>query len=622
MRKQPAKKSKAKTKPAKAKAAKAKAAKTKAKAKTKAAKTKAKAKAAKAKAKTKTAKTKAKATTAKAKAKTTAAKTKAKAAKTKAKTKTAKTKAKTKTAKAKAKTTTAKAKAKTKTAKTKAQAKKTKAKTKTAKAQAKTKTAKAQAKKTKAKTKTAKAKAKKKVAKAQAKTKTAKAQAKKTKAKTKTAKAKTKAKTAKAKAKAKTAEAAQASGAGPTPKQTRVLFVPEEPARVTPAFDPGPALPAWEQAGRSVRRDGVVQIRLDPPLEVLWEADLPSEGHTEPVVSRDGVLYVADRDGGLYAFDADTGEPRDEPLRTDPIREASPAWPLVEAGHVPADAVPVSAPPTLCGALLLFGDDEGVFYCVRRGAGEVLWRKLSSLELSARSGPAYQAPLSARGDVFVACADGHVYGADARSGRAHYRIFLRGAPTAPVALGSGRLLIATRPLFKGEAPRLHALRPESGERLWHRDLAGEARCLAIAKDDVIAGGPAGLSAYDVRSGSLRWSLSPERLGGPLRGGLALERWRGYAAREDGVVAFDVASGELAWSTPSGLEGALGGVSFAGGVVWAAAGRKLLAFDAEEGRLLGEHALPSAAVGAPIPAWGNLYVTTERGGVQALAPEPY
>ena len=392
--------------------------------------------------------------------------------------------------------------------------------------------------------------------------------------------------------------------------------------RATPAFDPGPALPAWEQVGRSPRRDGVVQIRLDPPLEVLWEADLPSEGHTEPVVSRDGVLYVADRDGGLHAFDADSGEPREESLHTDPIREASPAWPLVAAGHVPADGVPVSAPPALSGWLLLFGDDEGVFYCVRRGAGEVLWRKLSSLELSARSGPAYQAPLSARGDVFVACADGHVYGADARSGRAYYRIFLRGAPTAPVALGSGRLLIATRPLFKGESPRLHALRPESGERLWHRDLRAEARCLAIAKDDVILGGEAGVFAYDVHHGAPRWSLGPEQLGGPLTGGLALERWRGYAARSDGVVAFDVSSGQVAWSQPSGLKTELGGVSFAGGVVWAAAGRTLLAFDAEEGRPLGKHTLPSAVVGAPIPAWGNLYVTTERGGVLALAPEPY
>ncbi|MGE0713256.1 MAG: PQQ-binding-like beta-propeller repeat protein [Planctomycetota bacterium] len=405
------------------------------------------------------------------------------------------------------------------------------------------------------------------------------------------------------------------------PAKRTVLFVPEREEPRGQPFDPGPALPAWEQAGRYPSRAAMVQVRLDPPLRVLWSSTLDGPAGTEPVVSRDGVLYVADREGSLVSLDADSGERKDA-LRTDPIAEASPAWPLVAAGHVPRDRVPVSSPPVISGWLLLFGDDEGVFYCVRRGESTVLWRKASPLPLAARSGAAYPAPLASEGSVFVASACGHIYAADARSGRAYYRIFLRGAPTAPPALSGGRLLVVTRPLFKGEAPRLHALHPESGERLWHRDLPAEAapRGLALTRDLALVSGAAGVFATRLRRGEPAWTTPAAALGGAPSGPLALERWRAFVARSGGVCALRCDDGEPCWSVDTRLKTEVTGLAVGGGVVWAAAGRTLLALDAESGKDLGRTTLPGAAVGSPVLAWGNLYLSLARGEVVALVPE--
>ena len=337
-------------------------------------------------------------------------------------------------------------------------------------------------------------------------------------------------------------------------------------------------------------------------------------------MSQDGKVYVADREGVLYALDADSGVIL-AIHETDPIREASPIWPLVQAGHVPGARVPVSSPPVVSGGSLLFGDDEGVFYCLRRGEWSVQWRKAAPLELQARSGGAYQPALASRGVVYVACADGHAYAVEARSGRSLFRIYLRGEPTAPPALGGGKLLVATRPVFKGESPRLHALGMQAGDRLWHVDLPGSARALLTTREEAIVATEAGLSSIDLRRGGVRWEVSSEDLGGAPTC-LSADRERVYVGWDEGLAAVDLKDGgAILWTGRTNLASVVTGLACGDEGVWLAAGRTLLAFDGLDGRTLGRASVGSACVGGPVLGWANLYVSTRGGDVVALAPEP-
>jgi hypothetical protein len=192
--------------------------------------------------------------------------------------------------------------------------------------------------------------------------------------------AKTK-KTPPAKKPARPAPAKAKRGAKKKGKKKRhvLLYIPkpEERAKVrSTGAPPRPRIQPWPCAGRSGSRSSAVVQRISPPLKVSWRHKLAAPSRAQPVVSEDGVVYVADREGELRALDVETGK-RTFKLRTDPILGASPAWPLVVQKLVPGDRVPVSAAACVYEWHLFFGDDEGIFYCLRRGDAEVIWRRSS-----------------------------------------------------------------------------------------------------------------------------------------------------------------------------------------------------------------------------------------------------
>jgi len=481
----------------------------------------------------------------------------------------------------------------------KAKKKPAKAETKTAKAKAKTTTAKSKTTTAKAKTKTAKAKAKTKTAKAKAKTKTAKA-------KTKTAKAKAKKTTAKAKAKKTTAKAKSKTK---TRKSKAKLFRFEESGEPRQRYV-GERINAWPCWGRAPSRASAMREPFAPPLEVRWSRKLSAPAATSPAVGADGVLYVADRDGELAAFELETGEPR-YALRTDPVREASPAWPLVAQGLVPVDRVPVSSTPAVGHAHVLFGDAEGIFYCARRSGGEVLWRKASPLSMAGRGGVAYPAPLIFDDHVFAADADGNVYAAATRNGRAAFRTSVRGRPSAPLALSASRalLLVACAPQFPGEPHRLHALEAWEGRPVWKLDLPGRVHAVGCGRDFALCVGEGGVSAVRLDGGALAWSLAE-----PRGRALSLAGSRGFVGGAEGVVALDLERGEARWKNDLG---AVHGLACAGDVLWATGEHGLAALDAESGKLLGKPRVPGTPVGQPVFAGGLLVVATDSRELRAF-----
>lgn len=392
------------------------------------------------------------------------------------------------------------------------------------------------------------------------------------------------------------------------PKPVLVVFDPAEQARER-AQPAGPRWFPWGCQGRVPGRSAALRERLGPPLEEAWSAPLRGVPAGCPVAADDGVVYLGDRDGRLLAYELESGEVRFE-LHTDAVRESSPAWPLVAQGLVPGDRVPVSGPAALHAWHLFFGDDEGIFYGVRRGEAQVLWRKSAPLSLAARQKAAYLAPLCA-GELVITCdADGNLYAADGRSGRTVFALFLRGRPAAPPALVPWRdlLLVAARPLYPGEKPRLNAV-GLNGERRWAVDLPfAPGPALGATQELALVGGEGGLVAYQTAHGELAWrAAGPE----PAIGGLACDQARVFAPTPGGVVARALGDGSTLWTSPSGSRGVTplpgAGLLLAGDVLWCPTARGLAALDAGTGQVLARERLPGDPVGAPVVAGGLLLV---------------
>ncbi|MEZ6189441.1 MAG: PQQ-binding-like beta-propeller repeat protein [Planctomycetota bacterium] len=397
-----------------------------------------------------------------------------------------------------------------------------------------------------------------------------------------------------------------------TKEPTAKLFRFEEEATPRVRYG-GERINAWPCYGRAPSRSSAMREAFAPPVETRWTLRLNAPACASPAVGQDGLLYVPDREGGLYAFELETGEGR-YALRTDPVREASPAWPLVAQGLVPRDRVPVSSTPAVAHHHLLYGDAEGIFYCVRKSGGEVLWRKASPLSMAGRGGVAYPAPLIFDDHVFAADADGNVYAAATRNGRAAFRTSIRGRPTAPLALSPPRalLLVACDPLFPGEPRLLHGLDAWEGQALWKLELPGRAHAVACGRDFALCLSDGGLTAAYLDDGALAWSL-PE----PTGTALCLAGPRAFVGGAQGVTALDLPSQTVRWAQPE--LGAVHGLALADRVLWIHAEGGLAALDADTGKVLAKPRLPGTPVGQPVFAGGLLIVATDAGELRALGP---
>ncbi len=440
-------------------------------------------------------------------------------------------------------------------------------------------------------------------------------------AKKKAPAAKKKAPAAKKKAPAATKKAPAAKKKAPaaTKKQRRAvkLFRFEPPPRPEPRPAGPPAL-AWSCAGRLPSRCASTGRRVAPPLELVWRVRLSAPPVCAPVVSGDGVIYVADRDGRLHALDAREGHPLFT-RHTDAIRESSPVWPLVAQGLVPRDRVPVSSPPVVFDWHLLFGDDEGIFYCLRRGEAEVIWRKTAPLGMAARQGGAYEAPLAAGEAVITVDAEGNLYAGSARNGTTLFKLYLRGRPAAPPALLHPRVIVATTALYPGERSVLHAVHIETGVRAWHRDLPGTPTALTTTREHAVVGGSFGLRAFAAKDGAPAWAADVAPVVGPL----AHDGATVVAPVEGGrLVGVDARSGARRW-VAAGRAGApvlaSTGPAIAGDVVWTAAEVGLVAWELATGKAIARVRAPESVGGPVLFGDGRVLLATTRGELLCLRP---
>src|ERR1700722_9077007 len=78
-------------------------------------------------------------------------------------------------------------------------------------------------------------------------------------------------------------------------KKNVVLFIPEpgQQERRRTGLDSRKRVLAWPCLGRSAGRSALSPTRIAPLLRAVWRKKLRAGAATSPVVSEDGVLYVA-----------------------------------------------------------------------------------------------------------------------------------------------------------------------------------------------------------------------------------------------------------------------------------------------------------------------------------------
>jgi outer membrane protein assembly factor BamB len=378
----------------------------------------------------------------------------------------------------------------------------------------------------------------------------------------------------------------------------------------------GTRVSPWPCASANPRRTSASGLDYAPPVELAWEAKLPGTPRTEPIVADDGSLYAADGEGNLLALDAATGRELWR-FHTDPVSATSPARPLVESGVVPPDRVPLSAPPCVFEWRLFFGDDEGIFYGLRRGDGTVIFRKQAPLTLAARSQAAYAAPLAAGAIVYAADGDGTLHAASTEGTSLWSRV-LRGRVHVAPALVARHVLVATHPLFPHEPSELHAIEAGSGERLWHRPLPGAPRSILGLEEGVLVLVEHELVRVSVETGDVIARRTFDE-GERPRSALASDGSLVIVALPQGLLALDARSLETRWTArpKRGLE-PIGAPAIARDHVWLAAREGLAVFEKATGQEVARAKTKGTPVTGVVLAAGKAFVGTDRPRVLAYA----
>ena len=374
---------------------------------------------------------------------------------------------------------------------------------------------------------------------------------------------------------------------------------------------------------RNGSADGrIAHPALAPSPQLRWSTDI-GEGSSRrarilagPVVAG-GLIYTIDAAGQLSAVARDGGL----------------VW---RRSLVPVNQDADSGPG---GGLAV---DRGVLY-VTTGFGEAMaLRPSDGAEIWRRDfeGPIRAAPTVADGRVFVVVRNDTGYALDLRNGETLWRVQGSGGPglLGGATVATDGQLVAM-PFASGEVLGVLA---RNGLQVWGTAVTGGRRDLArnrindISGDPVFDGGVIYASnqsgrtvAIEVSTGERLWTM-PEGAYGPawpVGGSLFLLSDRGALVRADagtGAILWSVQlpayteRRRLFRSPEQGDAQTYYGPVLAGGRLWVAGGDGLLrAFSPNDGRPLGEIAIPGGAATAPVVAGGVMYIVSSDGNLLAF-----
>ena len=323
-------------------------------------------------------------------------------------------------------------------------------------------------------------------------------------------------------------------------------------------------------------------------LRIVWKAQLEAPVYLAPAVSGN-VVYVSA--GGLFALDQETGRP---------------LWRTSATGGSPA-----------VGSGIVYSGRDAL----DSATGVTKWRSIVS-----PAGPG--TPTLHTGTLYVSGVRGTTALAalDAQSGRP---LWVRphldcNFDNCSPAVAKGAVYVNAGPSKSVPSATLEALDARTGATLWTKRVG-----MPNTGSPAVAGGkvylPAAtcrsvpckagrhhyLMAFSARDGSRLWrapigesDVLPSVMPAVAGGVVYHATYHGY------LYALRAASGERLWRIA--LNDLEPGATVANGVVYVAAGDRVVALDNRNGKVLWSHAIDDEAGFAPVIANGSLFVGSARG----------
>jgi outer membrane protein assembly factor BamB len=344
-----------------------------------------------------------------------------------------------------------------------------------------------------------------------------------------------------------------------------------------------------------------------------WRVQTGGPVRSSPTVAG-GAVYVGSGDGFLYAIDARTGDVR---------------W------RQQLGAGPVTSTPAVADGLVYVNGRDGVFRALRVADGRAAWSIKAgppvSLAWGEESGQFYTSSATLTdGAVLFGATDGHVYAADARTGRERWRFAAGARVYSTPAVANGVVYVGTQ---RGV---VHAIDLGTGKARWRYETAGAAlesrkfgydrttvqSSPAVVDGVVYVGARDGwLYALEAASGTERWRLDHEiswvNTSPAVSDGLV------FAGSSDRrfVHAVDAATGKQAWRTEAAALVWSSPVVDAERVYVGDGAGNIYALEKGTGKEAWRYRGGAAVFSSPTLHEGRLYYGSDDGGVYALNAAP-
>lgn len=395
------------------------------------------------------------------------------------------------------------------------------------------------------------------------------------------------------------------AAAGEVRLSRRTTQRPEQALLVTASLKPDRAKrPVWALGGAAA--PAVVPTRAvanpvaapdAPALPRRWERRLTGGVMSHLLLAGD-TLYVSAMDGSVHALRASDGAVR---------------WRAATGGYCHSS-------PVLADGRVIVGSADGHVHAFDARTGAPRWKRRTG-------GPVYASAAVARGVVGIASGDGSVYGLDAATGAVRWTYAL---PPSVSAFAQSPAGTDGERFFVGAWDRhVYALDAATGALAWRR-LATEksfAYSAAIGAP-AVAGGvvyvPSNgnvLHALDAVTGESRWSFtSPgDKVGYSSPAVVGDRLYVGCLGDRGEVRCLHVADGRELWTAATGSTIYDSSPAVADGIVSiGSVDGQLWAIAADDGRILGRHALPAGHfLSSPAAGRGVAYAASLSDRVVAV-----
>jgi outer membrane protein assembly factor BamB len=271
--------------------------------------------------------------------------------------------------------------------------------------------------------------------------------------------------------------------------------------------------------------------------------------------------------------------------------------------------------------VVFVGNDAG-FYALDAKSGERKWAVKTGdvMPFPHRWDYFQSSPTFLDGVVYVGSADGHIYAAEATTGKVLWKFKTEGRVRTSPALANGVLYCGS---MDGN---LYAIDAKSGQLKWKFKTAGNSffprgdvqSSPAVADGMVFFGARDGfLYAVDAASGEKKWAYSHD--GSWCISGPAVADGLVFVGSSDGqfVNAVDAKTGAEKWRFKTSARVFTSGAIAGGDVYFGSWGGDVVWLDRQTGKLQGGTMAEAAVQASPVVADGVLYFASDDGYVYAV-----